>query len=120
MELINSPNNNNYRDIHRISAEHLKHSHPNVTNIISLMLTSIVQDLQLPNHMRHGLTTPVFKQKKSHRLPDNYRRITVISMIGKLLEKILVAPTKKILRSQVSGLQRGFCDNCSHHYRGSC
>jgi hypothetical protein len=112
-DLIDSLKNNKSPDIHGISAEHLKNDHPDVINIITLLLERIVRERTLPSQMWHGLITPVFKQKKSAGFFYNYHRITVISMIGKLLEKILVIPTNAILHDKISGLQRGFCDHAS-------
>jgi hypothetical protein len=40
--------------------------------------------------------------------PDNYCRITVMSMIGNLLEKILVIPMKQSYDDKISGLQRDY------------
>ena len=113
LDIISELKNNKAADINGITAEHLKHAHPNVVRTISILLNRIVSEGTLPAQMRHGLITPVFKQKKSPRLPDNYRRITVIPMVGKLMEKILVKPTKVILAERLSNLQRGFCDHSS-------
>ena len=57
--------------------------------------------------------TPIYKGKGSRLTPDSYRRITVTSMIGKLLEKTLVKQTKPILDVKLNRQQRGFCTGSS-------
>ena len=63
--------------------------------------------------MMSGIITPGFKKKGSSKSPDNYRRITVTSLIGKVLEMAMVTPVKLIIGPKLNKLQRGFCDNAS-------
>ena len=72
---------------------------------------TFVNDCVLPPCLKTGVITPVFKNKNSPQSPDNYRRITVTSLIGKILEKVLAIPTKKILEARLNKLQRGFCNH---------
>ena len=76
-------------------------------------MRKIVPDAKIPDSLKSGIITPVYKNKKSIKDPDNYRRITVTSLLGKILEKIMVAPTKEILKARLNTLQRGFCDRSS-------
>ncbi len=55
----------------------------------------------------------VFKKKKNILESDNYRRITITPIIGKVLEKIIVQPLKEILKPKINKLQRGFCEHSS-------
>ena len=59
--------------------------------------------------MKTGIIAPVFKNKNSLKHPDNYRRITVTSIVGNVLEKVMVRPTKEVLKKRLIKLQRGFC-----------
>jgi hypothetical protein len=113
IDIITTLKNCKAQDIHGLMAEHLKLAHPTVHHLITILLNRILQESVLPDPLRHGLVTPVYKQKKSAKNPDNYRRITVVPIIGKLIEKLLVKPTKPLLSERISGLQRGFCDNSS-------
>ena len=86
-------------DMFGITIEHLKHAGPVVAKLIAELIQNIVNDCVLPPCLKTGVITPVFKNKNSPQSPDNYRRITVTSLIGKILEKVLVIPTKKILEA---------------------
>jgi hypothetical protein len=112
-KIIGSLKNNKAPDKFGITAEHLKYAHPEVNNLIVTLLNRIIEEESIPPQLRHGVITPVYKQKKSPKVPDNYRRITVVPMISKLLEKVMVQPTKEILATRLSKLQRGFCDAAS-------
>ena len=63
--------------------------------------------------MKRGVITPVYKGKGERHLPDSYRRITVTSLLGKLLEMTLVKPTKRLLEPKLNKLQRGFSEGAS-------
>ena len=112
-DIIATMKNNKAADIRGIAAEHLKLAHPDAHKVIAILLNRILEEGRLPAQLKHGLITPVYKQKKSAKNPDNYRRITVVPMLGKLIEKIIIKPTKPILAKRLSKLQRGFCDNSS-------
>jgi hypothetical protein len=112
-DVIASLKNNKAADIHGLTAEHLKLGHPYTHQLITVLIKRILAEDVWPDQLKHGLITPVYKQKKSMKLPDNYRRITVVPMLGKILEKIIVKPTKNILVTKLSNLQRGFCDSSS-------
>ena len=111
--LIGSMKNNKAADLNGLACEHLKYSHPVLGSILASLFNEIVRLRSVPTHFKHGVITPVFKQKNSDKDPDNYRRITVTSTIGKLFEKVLVSPTKSILVKKLNRLQRGFCSQSS-------
>ena len=105
--------NNKAADLKGLACEHLKYSHPVLGSILASLFNQIVNIRSVPTQFKHGVITPVFKQKNSDKDPDNYRRITVTSTIGKLFEKVLVSPTKSILVNKLNRLQRGFCSQSS-------
>ena len=100
-------------DLFGLSSEHLKYAHPSLFDILSSTLTKILETAEVPEPLKMGIITPIFKKKKSILDPDNYRRITITPIIGKVLEKLIVEPLKEILRPQISKLQRGFCEHSS-------
>lgn len=100
-------------DSHGISSEHLKNAGPRVTDLLALLIDAVIKVREIPSGMKNGIITPVYKNKNSPKLPDNYRRITVTSLAGKILEKVIVKPTKEVLLPNISKLQRGFCNNAS-------
>ena len=96
-----------------ITSEHLKHAGPAVAKLIAEIIQNIVNDCVLPPCLKTGVFTSVCKNKNSPQSPDNNRRITITSLIGKILEKLFVMPTKKILEARLNKLQRGFCNHSS-------
>ena len=97
-------------DEHGISSEHLKLADPVIIPIVQTIIKKIVETEKIPKTMKNGIITPVYKNKGSTKTADNYRRITVTSMVGKILEMVMVHPVKKILRTKLNKLQRGFCE----------
>ena len=67
----------------------------------------------IPPMMLEGLVTPVPKKDKDATLPTNYRGITVLSITGKVLEKVLQRRTETVLSQNQSRLQRGFTKKSS-------
>ena len=63
--------------------------------------------------MKSGLVHPVPKKGKNAKRPDSYRRITVTSIVGKVLERILMDPLNATLAPTQSSQQRGFTDSSS-------
>ena len=67
----------------------------------------------VPRQLKEGVLTPVLKKDKDPTIPTNYRGITVHSIIGKLLEKVILKRTDPIFSPKQSPLQRGFTRNSS-------
>jgi hypothetical protein len=63
--------------------------------------------------MKLGTLTPVYKKKKDKTLPSNYRGITVIATLGKVLEKIIKSKLTPILNPTQNSQQRGFTSGTS-------
>ena len=107
-KLIISFKNGKSQDPSHITAEHLKYTGENMllllTNIINYMLTSTY----IPDELMRGILTPILKKKKDKTRPDNYRGITVTSVIGKLLEKAWLLKADPILSKIQNPMQRGF------------
>ena len=59
--------------------------------------------------MKFGLITPVFK-KGSNADSKNYRGITVIPIITKVLELVIRARLKQLILEKQNKLQRGFTE----------
>jgi hypothetical protein len=112
-EFINTTKDNKAADCFGIACEHLKYGHPAVQTLLTNIFNQIIATREIPTQFKHGVITPVFKKKESDKNPDNYRRITVTSTVGKVFEKVLVAPTKEILKDKLNKLQRGFCAQAS-------
>ena len=102
---INSLKNNKACDPYGISAEHLKMADPCIIPIITSIANQAFRKQDIPADLKLGIITPVIKKKKSADDPDNFRRITVNSMIGKIIDKELIPRTRAALGPKSSPYQ---------------
>ena len=100
-------------DVEGLTAEHVKFAAPCLNLILTSMFNAIFEDRTLPSQFRTGVITPILKKGKPSKKPDSYRRITVSSILGKVLEKHLLAVSKEVLKDGQDPLQFGFTEKCS-------
>ena len=113
LNIVRSFKLNKAQDVFGLSAEHLKNAPDKLFHILADLMNSILQTGHVPPQLKQGILTPVLKKKKDATLPTNYRGITVLSIIGKVLERVLQNRTKTQMEAQQSKMQRGFTDNSS-------
>ena len=107
-QIIRSFKNNKAEDVFGLSAEHLKFATDKLVQILVIVMNYILNTGYVPAQLKEGILTPVLKKKKDASLPTNYRGITVLSILGKILERVLLKRTKEIIEKDQSKLQRGF------------
>ena len=98
---IQSLKNNKAPDPYGVSAEHIKSAGNSVIKVLTIIANKAFRKQQIPDDLKLGIVTPVPKKKKDSTDPDNYRRITVNSMVGKIIDKELIPS----LRSSVKPYQ---------------
>ena len=113
LNAMSSLNRGKAPDPEGLMIEHFTKASPIVANILAKLFNTIIQKQQVPQALKHGVITPVFKKKNSPKNPDNYRRITITMVVNKILEKILLDPLKDILAPSLNTLQRGFTPGTS-------
>ena len=111
-KIVMSFKNNKAQDMRGLAAEHLKFS-PDIVFYLAQILNYILQTGYVPKQLKEGVLTPVLKKDKDPSLPISYRGITVLSILGKLLEKVILKKSDPILSINQSRLQRGFTRNSS-------
>ena len=72
-------------DLENLSAEHIIFGASSWTPVLVLLLNAILTS-HIPKSFKEGMIIPVPKKGKDHRLTDNYRGITITSIVGKVLE----------------------------------
>ena len=112
-KIVQTFKNNKAQDMQGLAAEHLKFAPRVVHSSLSNLMNYIIQNGYIPQQMKQGVITPVLKKDKDPLLPTNYRGITVLSIIGKVLEKVLLQRTESTLCREQSRFQRGFTKNSS-------
>jgi hypothetical protein len=100
-------------DIFGITAEHLKYASHEVPTFLNTIANDVLTTGKIPDTMKTGLITPAPKKGKSARCPDSYRRITVSSVLGKVVEKEIVQRIRPTLNQTKSILQFGVTQSCS-------
>ena len=73
-----------------ISGEFLKHVSDDMAPMLYTLYNSILEKGEWPTKWAEGIITPVHKKACINK-PDNYRKITVMPALGKVLESILNA-----------------------------
>ena len=105
-KIIRALNNNKAADCYGIASEHLKLA-PNISPIVADLLNRIFNKGVIPDDLKIGLATPIPKKEKTQTDPDKFRRITISALLGKVLEKHMVALSDSLDDNQ-SPLQFGF------------
>ena len=112
---VKSLSNGKAPDIYGVASEHLKHASPMVITILTSITNEALTQGKLPSPFKLGILSPIPK-KKQQKLPTNFRRITITSIVGKVVEIHMVTLSNPILDSVQSRLQFGFTEGCSPTY----
>lgn len=75
---------------------------------ISNIFNAILRFQHFPNHWKHSHIIMLLKHDKSPAFPNNYRPISLLSCIGKLFERILLARLKPFTEQHLPDQQFGF------------
>jgi hypothetical protein len=78
-------------DENGVVAEHLKLAKPVIAPILVNLLNQIRELKHVPKSLKSGVITPVGKKGKDLTRMENYRGISITSLLGKVLEHILLA-----------------------------
>ena len=113
MHIVRSFKTNKAQDAFGLSAEHLKFAPDSLYRVLALLMNTILSKGYVPSQLKQGILTPVLKKKKDATLPTNYRGITVLSIMGKVLERVLQNRTAKPIEKCQSKMQRGFTNKSS-------
>ena len=68
---------------------------------------------EIPDFLKTGLVSPIFKKKGDKHEVKNYRGITVLPVLLKILEYVVREKMRPVIDPQQSVLQRGFTKNTS-------
>lgn len=103
-------------DIFGVTAEHLKMASSNLLELLSHLCNSTIKTGRLPMSCKIGILSPILKKGKSYKDPNGYRRITITSLVGKVIEKYMLDHTNPVLNHAQSPTQFGFTEGCSPMY----
>ena len=114
IKTIKSMKNNKAADMSGLTAEHIKFGGDVLVDCLTSVVNDILKSGKIPDVFKQGVITPVYKkQGKPANDPNSYRRITITSIVGKLVEKIHLDSVTEMLSKVQSKLQRGFTKDTS-------
>ncbi|XP_063436501.1 uncharacterized protein LOC134717932 [Mytilus trossulus] len=100
-------------DVDGLTSEHLIYGGIALIDYPTTLINNIFYTKHVPAAIKKGLLTPVHKKDKDPTIPSNYRGITVISIICKVLELCLRVRIEGTLNKQQNKLQKGFTKGAS-------
>ena len=100
-------------DLEELCAEHIIHGKDQLTPCLAALFNSIITCSYVPPAFKKGMVIPVPKKGKDARVTDNYRGITITSIIGKVLEHVVQRRLRAQVDQEQSKLQRGFTEGAS-------
>ena len=110
-QIIKTLKSNKASDGCGVSAEHLKYGGVKVVEFIICALNEIFRLRKVPEMFKFGRITLIYKEHgKSIHDPNSYRRITITSLIGKILEKYILQIAFAKIESGQNPLQQGFTE----------
>ena len=113
-QIIKTLKNNKASDGCGLAAEHLKYGGRKVVEFVTCVLNAIFRLGKVPEMFKLGYITPIYKKHgKPIHDPNSYRRITITSLIGKILEKYILQTAFAEIEHGQNPLQKGFTKDTS-------
>ena len=100
-------------DCFGLSVENLCYASDSFIEFIVMLINQIFEYQKIPEMLKTGLLTPIYKNKGDGKDSKNYRGITVLPILLKVIEFILREDLKEVALPVQSQLQRGFTENSS-------
>ncbi|MCG8033052.1 MAG: endonuclease/exonuclease/phosphatase family protein, partial [Candidatus Thiodiazotropha taylori] len=110
---IESLNKGKAADFYGVTAEHFIYGGEELLRTTTDILNNLYKFGQLTDSMKTGVLTPVFKKKGSPNDGKNYRGITILPTLTKILETVLKETVRPAVERCQNKLQRGFTQNSS-------
>lgn len=89
-KILKTMKNNKAPGWDQITAEHLKYSGWLVKGTLTWAINNMIYAGIIPDELKKGLLVPIPKPKKDHSVKDNNRGITLLPVMYKLVEKIII------------------------------
>jgi len=115
-EIINKLTRGKAAGLDNLTCEHLQYCHPVVISCLTMLFNLMIGYGYVPNAFGEGIIIPIPKgdSKRMHDKIDDYRGITISSLISKIFEQCLLCCNKDYF--QTSERQFGFKKGvgCNH------
>ena len=110
---IRTLKNDKAADVYGLTAEHIKLASSEIITVLQRLTNKIIEERKMPEKFKVGALVPAHKKQKPIKNPDSYRRITIASNLGKVVERHMMAITKPAARKKQDPLQFGFTEEIS-------
>ena len=110
---IKSINKGKAADIYGLTIEHILNAGKEAVMYILVLINLIFHTGDIPELLKTGVLTPVFKKKGSKNCSTNYRGITILPVLCKIIEAILKEQISSQCDKAQNPYQRGFTRNAS-------
>lgn len=110
---IKNLKNRKAADVYGLTGEHLKYASALLPGVMANLIDMIYKHSKIPDQFKIGAIVPVLKKNKPSRMPDSYRRITIASNLGKIMEKCMMEETICCTSEHQNPLQYGFTKGVS-------
>ena len=89
MKAIRSINRGKSAEYHGLTIEHIDNAGRDMENLLLVITNEIFRQGKVPETLKVGLLTPIFKNKGLKSQATNYKGITVLTLISKIVETII-------------------------------
>jgi hypothetical protein len=107
-ETARSLKNDKASDEISITAEHLKYGSNKLLNLLVKIVNFSFENLSIAPCLKSGVACPIRKKGKPKQDPNLYRKITITTLLGKIIEKIHLNLNSVNVSKQQNRLQKGF------------
>jgi len=110
---VKSLNTGKAPDVYNMSVEHILNCEDSTFEYLLKVVSHVFASGLFPAALKRGVVTPIFKNKGEPNVSGNYRGITILPVIGKVIEAILRDRIAPNIKSSQNIFQRGFTKNSS-------
>ncbi|MEW8546756.1 MAG: reverse transcriptase domain-containing protein, partial [Candidatus Thiodiazotropha sp.] len=110
---ISKLNRGKAADFYGVTAEHFLYGGEELLSITTDIINCLYRNGKLTDSLKTGVLTPVYKKKGPATESKNYRGITILPTITKILETVLREEVRPSVEMHQNKLQRGFTQNSS-------
>lgn len=113
---IQNLNRNKAPDCHGLTAENLLYGGQIIVKYLQQLIDRSYELCFIPNSLKVGTLTPIYKNKGDKKEAKNYRGITITPILSKIIEIVMKFRIKPRITEIQNGLQRGFTEKASPLY----
>ena len=100
-------------DLYGLVVENIQYAGDSAINLPLSIINCMFKSGVVPDCLKTGLLTPIYKNKGEKNQSRNYRGITVLPVLGKVVESVLKKRIQPLINDHQSEIHRGFTASVS-------